>query len=125
MMMDSVVTGAPQVRSGAVRGIATTGARRSEVLAELPTVAETVPGFEATTWNAILAPKGTSAATVDTISAAIWRALGDGPTQTRLTELGVQIPATEDRNPAAATRFIAAETAKWERLIRDARITAE
>jgi tripartite-type tricarboxylate transporter receptor subunit TctC len=125
LVMDSVATGAAQVRAGALRGIATTGARRSEALPNLPTVAETLPGFEATTWNAVLAPAGTPTPMIEAMSAAIWRAIGDDSTQARLTELGVQLPMPDDRNPAATGRFIASETAKWERLVREARITVE
>jgi tripartite-type tricarboxylate transporter receptor subunit TctC len=125
LVMDSVATGASQVRAGALRGIATTGARRSEALPDLPTVAEAIPGFEATTWNAVLAPAGTPAPMVQAMSAAIWKALGDPATQARVSELGVQAPTPEERSPAATGRFIALETAKWERLIRNARITVE
>jgi tripartite-type tricarboxylate transporter receptor subunit TctC len=125
LVMDSVATGAAQVRAGALRGIATTGARRSEALPDLPTVAEAIPGFEATTWNAVLAPAGTPAPMVQAMSAAIWKALGDPATQARVSELGVQAPTLEERSPAATGRFIALETAKWERLIRNARITVE
>lgn len=125
LVMDSVATGAAQVRSGALRGIATTGARRSSVLPDLPTVAETVPGFEATTWNAVLAPGGTPEPMVAAISGAIWTALGDAAAASRLADLGVEVPPPADRNPDAARRFVAAETAKWERLIADAGIRAE
>jgi tripartite-type tricarboxylate transporter receptor subunit TctC len=88
-------------------------------------VAETIPGFEATTWNAVLAPAGTPAPMVQAMSAAIWKVMGDPATQARVSELGVQAPAPEERSPAATGRFIASETAKWEQLIRDARITVE
>ena len=125
LVMDSVATGAAQVRGGALRGIATTGARRSSALPDLPTVAETVPGFEATTWNAVLAPAGTPAPIVAAISAAIWSALADAEVQARLAGLGVEVPPPEERNPEMAGRFIAAETAKWERLVRDAGIRVE
>ncbi|WP_159350742.1 Bug family tripartite tricarboxylate transporter substrate binding protein [Roseomonas harenae] len=125
LVMDSVATGAAQVRAGALRGIATSGARRSEALPDLPAVAETIPGFEATTWNAVLAPAGTPAPMVQAMSAAIWKVMGDPATQARVSELGVQAPAPEERSPAATGRFIASETTKWEKLIRDARITVE
>lgn len=125
LVMDSVATGAAQVRGGALRGIATTGARRSSALPELPTVAETVPGFEATTWNAVLAPAGTPAGIIAAISAAVWAALGDAAVQARLTELGVEVPAVAERTPEAAARFVAAETAKWEKLIAERGIRAE
>jgi tripartite-type tricarboxylate transporter receptor subunit TctC len=125
VVMDSVATGAPQVRAGALRGIATTAARRSEALPDLPTVAESIPGFEATTWNAVLAPAGTPAPVVEAMSAAIWKAIGDEATQAKLSELGVQAPAPADRNPAATARFVAAETAKWERVVKEAGISVD
>ncbi|BAT60493.1 tripartite tricarboxylate transporter family receptor [Variibacter gotjawalensis] len=124
-MMDSVVTGAAQVKAGSVRGIATTGRTRSAVLPDLPTVGETLPGYEATTWNAILAPAATTPTLVEAMNASIWKAIGDEATPTKLSELGVQLPAAGERSAQAAQRFVAAETAKWGALIRDAKIVAE
>ncbi|MGX9966796.1 Bug family tripartite tricarboxylate transporter substrate binding protein [Roseomonas sp. F4] len=125
LVMDSVATGAAQVRGGTLRGIATTGPRRSSALPDLPTVAETVPGFAATTWNAVLAPAGTPAPMIAAMSESIWTALGEAAVQSRLAELGVEVPPAAERNPADAGRFIAAETAKWEKLIAEAGIRAE
>ncbi|WP_439596304.1 Bug family tripartite tricarboxylate transporter substrate binding protein [Falsiroseomonas sp.] len=125
LVMDSVATGAAQVRGGALRGIATTGPRRSSALPDLPTVAETVPGFAATTWNAVLAPAGTPEAVLAAISAAISAALGDAALQARLVELGVEVPPAPERNRASAARFVAEETAKWEKLVAEAGIRAE
>ena len=122
VVMDSVATGAGQVKSGALRGIATTGLQRSLALPDLPTVAETLPGYEATTWNAVLAPAGTLDDMIQAMSRAIWAAVENDTVKAKLEELGVQIPAPEDRNPAAARRFIAVETTKWERLIKEANI---
>lgn len=122
VVMDSVATGAGQVKSGALRGIATTGLQRSLALPDLPTVAETLPSYEATTWNAVLAPAGTPDNMIQAMSRAIWAAVENDTVKAKLEELGVQIPAPEDRNPAAARRFIAAETTKWERLIKEANI---
>ncbi|EHM01769.1 hypothetical protein HMPREF9946_01836 [Acetobacteraceae bacterium AT-5844] len=122
VVMDSVATGSGQVKSGALRGIATTGLQRSLALPDLPTVAETLPGYEATTWNAVLAPAGTPDDMIQAMSRAIWAAVENDTVKAKLEELGVQIPAPEDRNPAAAGRFIAAETTKWERLIKEANI---
>ncbi|NKE44068.1 tripartite tricarboxylate transporter substrate binding protein [Roseomonas frigidaquae] len=124
LVMDSVATGAAQVRGGTLRGIATTGPRRSSALPDLPTVAETVPGFAATTWNAVLAPSGTPDATLAAISEAVTAALGEPALQARLTELGVEVPPAAERNIAAARQFVAAETAKWEKLIAEAGIRA-
>jgi tripartite-type tricarboxylate transporter receptor subunit TctC len=125
LVMDSVATGAAQVRGGTLRGIATTGPRRSAALPDLPTVAETVPGFAATTWNAVLAPSGMPDSTYAAISAAISSALADDALQARLVELGVEVPPAPERNIEEARRFLASETAKWEKLIADAGIRAE
>lgn len=125
LVMDSVATGAAQVRGGTLRGIATTGLRRSSALPDLPTVAETVPGFEATTWNAVLAPSGTPDATLAAISTAINAALAEPALQARLVELGVELPPVAERTIEGARRFVAAETTKWEKLIAEAGIRAE
>jgi len=125
LVMDSVATGAAHVCGGTLRGIATTGPRRSSALPDLPTVAETIPGFAATTWNAVLAPAGTPDATLATISTAITAALGDAALQARLVELGVEVPPAPERNIQSARQFVAAETAKWEKLVAEAGIRAE
>ncbi|PZW45656.1 tripartite-type tricarboxylate transporter receptor subunit TctC [Humitalea rosea] len=125
LLMDSVATGAAPVRAGTLRGLATTGAARSPALPEVPTLAETVPGFVATTWNAILAPAGTPPATVAGLSAAIGRALSDPALAERLAGLGVDVPPPEGRTPEATASFISAETAKWTRVIETAGIKAE
>ena len=125
LVMDSVATGAAQVKAGALRGLATTGARRSSALPDLPTVAETVPGFEATTWNAILAPSGTDPAVLEAQNAAVNRALSDPALQAKLAGLGVEVPPPEGRGRRAAAEFVASETRKWEALIREAGIQPE
>ena len=123
LVMDSVATGAPQVRAGALRGLATTAEARSAALPEAPLASDTVPGFAATTWNAILAPAGTPPATVQAFSAACAAAVAQPALAARLAELGVHVP--DDMSPAATARFIAAETAKWETLVARAGIRAE
>ncbi len=125
LLMDSVATGAGPVRAGQLRALATTGPARSAALPEVPTLAETVPGFAATTWNAILAPFGTPPATLAAIGAAVGRALSDPSLAARLADLGVDVPPTDRRGPAPAAAFIAAETAKWGQVIATAGIRAE
>jgi tripartite-type tricarboxylate transporter receptor subunit TctC len=125
LVMDSVATGAAQVRGGSLRGIATTGPRRSSALPDLPTVAETIPGFAATTWNAVLAPSGTPGSTLAAISTAVSAALGDAALQGRLAELGVEVPPAPERTIEAARQFVASETEKWAKLIADAGIRAD
>lgn len=123
LVMDSVATGAAQVRAGALRALATTSDRRSAALPEVPVLAEMVPGFAATTWNAVLAPAGTPPATVQALSDAIARVLREPGFAARLAELGVQVP--DDLSPASAAAFVAAETRKWDALVAGAGIRAE
>jgi tripartite-type tricarboxylate transporter receptor subunit TctC len=111
------------VRAGALRALATPSDRRSAALPEAPILADTVPGFAATTWNAVLAPAGTPAATVQGLSDAIARVLREPGFAARLAELGVQVP--DDLSPAAAAAFVAAETRKWDALVASAGIRAE
>ncbi|MCX7372108.1 MAG: tripartite tricarboxylate transporter substrate-binding protein [Alphaproteobacteria bacterium] len=121
LVMDSVATGAPQVRQGALRALATTAERRSAALPDAPLVADTVPGFAATTWNAVLAPAATPTGVVEGVSAACARfARAEAA---RLADLGVQVP--DDMSPAATARFVTEETRKWEGLIARAGIRAE
>ena len=124
LLMDSVATGAGPVRAGILRGLATTGAARSPALPDVPTVQETMPGFVATTWNAILAPAGTPPATVAGLSAAVGRALADPALAARLAGLGVDVPPPEGRTPEATANFISAETTKWTRVIETVGIKA-
>ncbi len=65
MMFDAITTMLPLAKAGKVRALATTGVKRSELTPDLPTVAETVPGYEATIWLGVMAPKGTPKEVVD------------------------------------------------------------
>ncbi|MBY0337832.1 MAG: tripartite tricarboxylate transporter substrate binding protein [Acetobacteraceae bacterium] len=123
LVMDSVATGAAQVRQGALRGLATTAERPSAALPDLPTVAAAVPGFAATTWNAVLAPAGTPDGAVAAVSAALAEAARRPDIAARLLELGVEVPA--DMSPPATAAFIRAEAAKWEDLVARANIRAD
>jgi len=71
MMFDAITTMLPLAEAGKVRALATTGVKRSELTPNLPTVAETVPGYEATIWLGIMAPKGTPKEVVTFLNQAI------------------------------------------------------
>ncbi len=102
------------VRSGALRALAVTGATRSKLLPDVPAAAEFVPGFVATQWIGVGAPKETSTPIVDTLNRQINAALGDARMQERLAGLGGTIVAS---SPAEFTKFISAETDKWARVV--------
>jgi tripartite-type tricarboxylate transporter receptor subunit TctC len=110
------------IKAGKVRALAVTTAARSEALPEVPTVADSVPGFETSTWQGIGAPKNTSAEIVERLNKEINAALADPKIKAHLAVLG-SVPM-----PMSATnfaKFIVAETEKWAKVIRAANIKAE
>ena len=110
------------IKAGKVRTLAVTTAERSQALPDLPTVAETIPGFEASTWQGIGAPKGTPAAIVDALNREINAALADPKLKERLAALG-SIPTP--MSSADYAKLIVAETEKWGKVIRDAHISLQ
>jgi tripartite-type tricarboxylate transporter receptor subunit TctC len=110
------------IRAGKLRGLAVTGATRSQALPELPTVAEFVPGYEVSAWYGAGAPKGTPAEIIDTLNREISAGLAAPKMKARFAELG------GDPMPMTAAEFgnlIADETAKWGKVIRAAHIRRE
>ena len=117
------LTAIPQVKAGKVRALAITSARRSALAPELPTVAESgFPGFEVVGWFGWLAPAKTPKVIVDRISAEVVRILNQPDMKERLLTLGADPVASTPQEFAA---FIAAEHAKWARVIREANIRVE
>jgi tripartite-type tricarboxylate transporter receptor subunit TctC len=107
------------IRAGKIRALAVTTAVRSEALPDVPTVASFVPGFEASTWQGIGAPKNTPAEIVDRLNKEINAALANPGIKARLADLGsVPMPMS----PAEFENLIVAETEKWDNLIRAANI---
>ena len=107
------------VASGTLRALAVTSAARSEALPNVPAVAEFVPGYEATTWYGLGAPRNTPTGIVNTLNREVNAALADPKIRARLAVLaGTELPGS----PADLARFIADETEKWGNLIRVAGI---
>jgi len=103
------------VKTGKLRGLAVTTTMRSEALADVPTVAEFLPGFEASSWYGIGAPKDTPAEVVDRLNREINAALADPKIKTRLAELGGKVL------PGSSPEFqkmIADEIEKWAKVIK-------
>jgi tripartite-type tricarboxylate transporter receptor subunit TctC len=107
------------VRAGKLRALAVTAATRSAVLPDVPTVGEFVPGYEASDWFGVGAPKGTPPAIVDRLSQAIAAALADPKIIERFAALG-GTPLV--LSPAAFGKFLAGETEKWGKVVRAANI---
>jgi tripartite-type tricarboxylate transporter receptor subunit TctC len=110
------------IRSGKIRVLAVTTLKRLTSLPEVPTVAESVPGYEALGWYGIGAPKNTPAEIVAKVNAATNKALADATLVQRLATLGVEpMPMTPD----GFTQFVAAESDKWTKVIRAAGVVVE
>jgi tripartite-type tricarboxylate transporter receptor subunit TctC len=107
------------IRAGKLRGLAVTTARRSEALPDMPTVGEFVPGYEASTWYGIGAPKNTPAEIVEKLNTEINASLADPKLQARLADLGGTVMVD---SPADFGKFIADDTEKWAKVIRAANI---
>jgi tripartite-type tricarboxylate transporter receptor subunit TctC len=107
------------IKAGRLRALAVTSVTRSEVLPTIPTVGESLPGYEASTWWGLAAPKNTPAEIIHTLNQQVNVALGDPKMRARLADLGgLPIPMT----PEGFSQFIAQETEKWGKVIRAANI---
>jgi tripartite-type tricarboxylate transporter receptor subunit TctC len=112
-----------QVQAGKLKALAVTGSKRSALLPELPTLAESgVPGYQAVGWFGLLAPVATPKATVARLSADVNRVLGERVVRERMFALGAD-PAGD--TPEAFARFIHDDRAKWSQLMKQAGITLD
>jgi tripartite-type tricarboxylate transporter receptor subunit TctC len=103
------------IRAGKLRALAVTTASRSEQLPEVPSVSEFVPGYEASSWYGIGAPKGTPAEIVERLNQAVNAALADPRMKARFADLGgMLLPGS----PAEFGKFIAEETEKWAKVVK-------
>jgi len=110
------------IRAGRLRALAVTTATRSEVLPDVPTVGEFVPGYEASAWFGVAAPKNTPAQIVEKLNTEINAGLADPKIKARLTDLGGTVLAL---SPADFGKLIADDTEKWRKVIRAANIKPE
>jgi tripartite-type tricarboxylate transporter receptor subunit TctC len=122
VMFEPTVSTIAYIRAGKLRALAVTTATRSELLPEVPSVNEFVPGYEASQWYGIGAPKSTPAEIVAKLNQEINAALADPRMKMRFTDLGgVPTPMT----PAEFAKLIADETEKWGKVIRAGNIKAD
>lgn len=124
LLFDSVVSGLPHVKDGKLKALAITSAKRSPLMPELPTVAESgLPGFESVTWFGVYGPKGLPPEIALRIATELQRALAKPDVAERLARLGAE-PVT-DAGPAKFAAVVRADSARWAALIRDRKITAD
>jgi tripartite-type tricarboxylate transporter receptor subunit TctC len=121
VMFPATVVSMEHIRAGRLRALAVTTAMRSEALPDLPTVGEFVPGYEASAWFGVGAPKNTPTEIVDKLNKEVNAALADPNMKTRLADLG---GTTLAGSPADFGKLIADEIEKWGKVVKFAGIKA-
>jgi len=115
VMFDNIPTCAEHVKSGKLRGLAVTSTTRSQVLPDLPTVADFLPGYEASAWYGIAAPRNTPADIIGKLNKEVNAVLADPAAKTRFTELGaILLPGS----PADFGKLLVDETDKWGKVVK-------
>jgi len=115
VMFDPMPTSIEQIRAGRLRPLAVTTAKRAEVLPDVPTVSETLPGFEADTWYGAGVPRNTPVEIVDALNRGINEALRDVRVKARLADLSATVLVG---TPADFGRMLAEETEKWGKVVK-------
>jgi tripartite-type tricarboxylate transporter receptor subunit TctC len=115
VLFDNMPSSVEYLKAGKLRPLAVTTAARADALPGVPTVAETVPGYEASAWFGLGAPKGTPAEIVDKLNAAVNAGLADAKLKARLADLGGTMLIGP---PADFGKLIAEETEKWAKVVK-------
>jgi tripartite-type tricarboxylate transporter receptor subunit TctC len=121
-MFDNIPTSIEYIRAGKLRPLAVTGAARSALLPDVPTVADFLPGYEASAWYGVGAPKNTPAEVIARLNAEINASLADPKLKARFAEVGAE---TMPMTPSGFGKFIADETEKWGKVVKFAGIKAD
>lgn len=122
MMLGGISTMLPHVARGSIRALAVTGARRSEFAPDLPTIAETLPGYELDVWYGMVAPGGTPRAIVEKLSAEVARVLRTQAISERFAAMRIE---PIHNTPEQFAELIRDETAKWRKIVQSANIRAD
>ena len=122
LMFDNMPSALPMAREGKIRAIAVTTAKRSAAAPEIPTIAESIPGFEATTWFAMFAPAGTPKPVVDKLNAEVLRVFRLPEVAERLKTLGLEAVLS---SPEELSAYQASEIVKWTKVVKESGARAE
>lgn len=121
-MFEGITSSIAYVKSGKLRALGVTSAKRSPLLPDVPAIGEFVPGYAAAGWFGLAAPKGTPTEIVDILSKEVAAGLADPGMKARMADLGAEpMPMT----PAEFTKLMADETVKWGKVIREANISIQ
>lgn len=122
-LISALISSIPHIKSGKLRGLATSGTKRHPLLPDLPTIAEAgVPGYSAVNWFGLAAPKGTPGPIVETLNKAVAAALATPTAQDAFAKDASEIVLM---SPAEFSRHIAEETEKWGKVVKAAKIKAQ
>jgi tripartite-type tricarboxylate transporter receptor subunit TctC len=122
VMFDTVISSIEYIRAGKLRALATTTATRTEILPELPTIGDFVPGYESSSVNGIGAPRGTPTEIIDRLNKEINAGFADAKLKAKFADLGSTVlPGS----PAAYGKLLADETEKWARVVKAAGVRPE
>ena len=117
LMFDTVISSIEYIKAGKLRALAATTATRTEILPDLPTISDFVPGYESSSFNGIGAPRGTPAEIIDRLNREINAGLVDPRLKAKFVELGSTVlPGS----PAAYAKLLADETEKWAKVVKAA-----
>ena len=122
VMLAPIITALPLIRAGVLRGLAVSGAHHAPAAPELPTIAETLPGFTAVAWFGVVAPAGTPAAVIARLSAEFDRIVHEPDTARQFAAIGGE---PIGGSPATFAAFIRTEIPKWIRVAKEAGIRIE
>ncbi len=122
VVFSPIPTSIAQIRAGKLRALGVTSAKRSQALPDTPAIAEFVPGYDASGWYGVSAPKGTPAEIIGTLNKEINAIVTDPAIKTRLVDLGAE---PDPVTPAQFGKFIADDTEKWAKVVRAANIKPE
>jgi tripartite-type tricarboxylate transporter receptor subunit TctC len=122
MMFNAMPSTLAHFKSGELRALAVTGLKRSPLAPEIPTVAETLPGYEISTWYGVLAPTGTPDAVIQRLNREIIKAAQLPDVKKKLEDMGVDLQLS---SPQAFGDLIKSETTKWAEVIRVTGVRAD
>ena len=115
VMFDNIPTSIEHIRAGKLRALAVTGTARSELLPDVPTVADFIPGYEASAWYGLGAPRGTPPEIVEKLNTTINAILADPAVKKKFADMGATLIMS---SPADFGKYVADETEKWGKVIK-------